>query len=212
MRTRIITVAIFAIIPACTPDDPSSSSITWVEPSPSAPPEIVGDETPAYHPPPYVDLSRLQAAMAAATLPEDLSFVRGIRWRADSPPPGEPRLLHFFGNMVTVQQQDGRTLTHVADLSAEHHLCFGYPLCVVTLNTNGSVAHHYLHFDGRSLAFGECVNLRHFPRPTEEELQAASAIAFWESESALCFTYLQSPRYVPYYPAPNDRDPSDLTR
>jgi hypothetical protein len=199
---------IASILSAGCPDASQNApgEFTWTTSEGSASPYTVGAETPQYYPPPHVDLSRLRAVVAAQALPADPSFLLGTHWRTRRPPPGEPRDLYFFGNMLTVRQRDGRTMTHVADYSVTHEGCLGYPLCIVTLNSNGTLAFHYLEFDGESFAFGECLNMLTFPRPTQAMLAEAGASVFHDVHPAFCFTLPNAPRYIPHYPNPNDND------
>lgn len=193
---RILPFAALVLLVACGDPDPPRTTLQWESGTQSSPaPEHVGASVPAYTPPPQLNVSRLQTAMQVAQLPSSVEFLRGPIWEADEPPPGEPKIVYFFGNMVTVVQRDGRTLTHLADYSGSHRACGDYPLCFTTLNTNGSITHHMLHWDGESFAFGECLDITRFPRPTEAEFAAANAQVFFESERVLCFLQANVPRY-----------------
>lgn len=188
-------------LPACErPGTPPT--IQWMEASgdPAAAP-VVGGDIPVYQPPPYIDLAALEIAMQSSEFPTSLDFLLGTIWKGEDVPPGEPAGLYFLSNMLTISQRDGRNTTVVADYSARHIRCHGYPLCVVTLNTNGALSVNFLHLRGDELRFAECMDFSPNPVPTDEQLAQTRAVRVWRKDSVLCFVYDNNGYYRPDFEA-----------
>ncbi len=184
----------------CSRDDSSRRSVEWTTTAAATDGSVpvVGGEIPSYVPPPYVDLDRLNALLRMTALPEDASVLVGSEWEADDPPPGEPSGIAFYGNLLTVSQRDGRTMSMVADYSATHPRCHGYPLCITTLNTNGALAVNFLHLEGGALRFAECMVFED-GGPAEGELAAANAVEIYRNNGTVCFYYTTLAEYLPPY-------------
>jgi hypothetical protein len=199
--------------------DDSATTVTW-----STTPEahdgsiaVVGAEVPRYVPPPFIDIDRLNALLRIQSLPEDASILAGSEWDGSDIPLGEPSQLMFLGNMLTITQRDGRTMSMMADYSALHPRCHGYPLCVVTLNTNGALSVNFLHLEAGTLRFAECMSFDRAPAPSDADLAASNAVAVYRHDTVVCFYYTNSAVYYPPYPTEeelaedeNDRPDHDL--
>lgn len=206
--TRWILAVALSVVPllACRGGD-EPVELRWLAATEgSVAPPVVGGDIPQYTPPPYVDLSRLEAVMRGNAVPESPDFLVGTSWRGRDLPPGEPRGLLFLQNMMTVMQRDGRTTTVNVDYSGVHPRCHGYPLCIATLNTNGALSINFVHVQGDRLRFAECMDFSPNPPISDEQLAEAGAMRVWDRESVVCFVYNNAATYTPDYDTADDTD------
>ncbi len=109
----------------------------------------------------------------------------------------------FGERWVAFLDATGRTYTSLADYSAAHPACLGYPGCVMTLDGEGRAAPLFAALHGSLLYLAECREFPMHPDGTQRAerdtfVAGLGANLSWQGERAVCW----NPADAPFTAAP----------